>query len=408
MISIHQRRLGGQAHPLRSIGGRFSAGLIVILMVAFVLCSSPIGLADDPLVKAKFGLFVQEGNTLGLPSANAKSSMVYFAATGGNHYSHHPFIINFHDQLYVMWSSGQADEDSPSQRVDYAVSSDGVHWSPARIFAVDPDGPGGPKRRTAGGWWIAQGTLYACFATHSGPSNNTGNSAQKWAGDVTLEYSSSSDGITWTPSQPMITHFMPNEGPRWNGKYWITTGENAFGVTKILYTDDPLGVGSWRESRLPPVLSEKEPNESSWYRRPDGTLIMVFRDDNHGWRLFDSKSTDDGVSWSQPQRAGFADATSKVRAGNLPDGEAYIINNPATNGARIPLAISISRDGRLFDRSYAVRWENTNFRYPGVNKGAGYSYPNSMLWGDSLYVVYSVNKEDIAVSQIPLTRLETP
>ncbi len=398
----------GRCVTILSIPFDFFLARIVFIVVVLAFISADLLRAEQPLIQTKFGLFQQGLATLGLPSAEATNAIAYYATGAFAHYNHHPAIINFHNKFYLMWSSGIVDEDSSSQQITFATSPDGEHWSPWKVFAADPDGPAGPMRRTAGGWWIANDTLYASFATHYGTIEGSKPSAQVWAGDCALEFTSSSDGVNWSSAQPMINQFMPNEAPRWDGKYWIITGEDNFGVSKVLYTSDPSGVHDWRRSILPPDLTGKEPNEPSWFRRSDGSMIMIFRDDNRSRRLFASLSTNAGVSWSRPQKTGFADVAAKVRAGNLPDGEAYIINNPNTNpnGVRIPLVISISRDGLLFDRSYTIRSEPTHMRFGGLNKSDGYSYPSSVIFGDSLYVAYSINKEDIAVSRIPLSRIE--
>ena len=45
-------------------------------------------------------------------------------------------------------------------------------------------------------------------------------------------------------------------------------------------------------------------------------------------------------------------------------------------------------------------------RFQGVNKLDGWQYPAATVWGESLYIAYSINKEDIGVSKIKLTDLE--
>ena len=45
-------------------------------------------------------------------------------------------------------------------------------------------------------------------------------------------------------------------------------------------------------------------------------------------------------------------------------------------------------------------------RYDGHAKTLGYSYPKSVVWNGYLYSGYSVNKEDIDVTRIPLGSLQ--
>ena len=47
-------------------------------------------------------------------------------------------------------------------------------------------------------------------------------------------------------------------------------------------------------------------------------------------------------------------------------------------------------------------------RYEGKAKRSnGYQYPHSVVVGKYLWVIYSVNKEDIEVARIPVAELES-
>ena len=70
------------------------------------------------------------------------------------------------------------------------------------------------------------------------------------------------------------------------------------------------------------------------------------------------------------------------------------------------LAISLSRDGLEFDRMAVIRFVAPPTRYEGKAKGGGgYQYPHSVVVGESLWVIYSVNKEDMEVARVPLSQL---
>ena len=101
------------------------------------------------------------------------------------------------------------------------------------------------------------------------------------------------------------------------------------------------------------------------------------------------------------------DARAKQSAGNLPDGTAFLVNAPNADRVRIPLAVTLARDGRHFDRSFLLRGADSlpPLRHEGRYKRAGYHYPKSVVWNGFLYVAYSVNKEDIAVTRVPLAAL---
>lgn len=46
------------------------------------------------------------------------------------------------------------------------------------------------------------------------------------------------------------------------------------------------------------------------------------------------------------------------------------------------------------------------FRYPGQAKCVGFQYPGGLVTNTHLYVSYSIGKEDIAISQIPLSAID--
>ena len=140
---------------------------------------------------------------------------------------------------------------------------------------------------------------------------------------------------------------------------------------------------------------------------------MLFRSENSNPWLYVSVSRDEGRSWTLPAKTNFPDATARSYAGNLPDGSAFLINNPNQSpgsvydfiGRRIPLTIALSTDGVVFDRAFSVRSEDTTMRFPGTNKLPGWQYPGAVVWGDHLYVVYSINKEDVGLTRIRIADL---
>ncbi|MBM4438167.1 MAG: exo-alpha-sialidase [Actinobacteria bacterium] len=354
------------------------------------------------LIEVRPGLFDQAVvGTLGMPVATAEHAVVYRAADDSPKYAHHAQIAWFNDHLYAMWSAEPRDEDAAGQHVVYSRSADGLHWSPPAVLAEDPDGPDGPLRRTAGGWWVQGETLTGFFSTFAGYG------ATKWSARMSLEARRSRDGSTWGPVEPLVDGFLINEPPRAlaSGRL-LMTGEDSNGKSRLLSTDDPSALAGWSDGDVPSLRAPKQPNEPTWIPRPDGSVLMLFRDDNRSRHLFAARSTDGGATWSSPERTVVPDATAKARGGSLPDGSVFLISNPSQRFGRIPLAISLSADGVTFARAFAVRWEATARRYEGLHKQPGYQYPGAAVWHEHLYVIYSINKEDVAVTRIPLAALQ--
>lgn len=69
---------------------------------------------------------------------------------------------------------------------------------------------------------------------------------------------------------------------------------------------------------------------------------------------------------------------------------------------------NVRRPFRVFDKAFALRLGGSDLqplRYAGKAKTLGYDYPKSMVYEGYLYVGYSVNKEDVEYTRVPLTSL---
>ena len=182
-------------------------------------------------------------------------------------------------------------------------------------------------------------------------------------------------------------------------------------IAKPFYTDDPSGLTGWTLGQMqnlphpPDVSRELEP---SWFLNAKGEAVMVFRDQGGSYKVLASHSADHGQTWSTPTITNMPDSRAKQSAGNLPDGRAYLVNNPSGSKNRAPLVLTLSKDGALFDRAYLLRAESElpPMLYQGKYKRTGYSYPKSVVWNGRLWVSYAVNKEDIAVTEISIDALK--
>ena len=98
----------------------------------------------------------------------------------------------------------------------------------------------------------------------------------------------------------------------------------------------------------------------------------------------------------------------------------YLVSNPRPTVAglmadRTPLTVATSIDsGRTFNGIAALRSAPTAPRYTGYRKNSGYQYPSAAVRSvgwlngtslDVLYVLYSVNKEDVVLTSVSVTAL---
>jgi hypothetical protein len=298
-------------------------------------------------------------------------------------------------------------EDRPDQRVLYASSDDGKTWSTSQVLAAPPEGVYGSC--VAAGFHVHDDNLVAYYTlTHEYPTHNLHN-------EKNAAYAiTSPDGENWSKPTKIVSGFYI-EAPRSlsNGRLFLG-GEHAGEIWKSnrarmkwWFSDSPNGIDGWKRATIDPVAAKPHGLKVFGYTEPcpfvrkNGTIVCPFR--NQSGFLYASVSRDNGKMWSVPQQTNFPDSMARINTGRLPDGRVYLINNPGPGRMnRSLLTISLSDDGILFDRSWVIRGEPTTQRFKGKGKRDGWQYPSSMMWKNSLFVAYSVNKEDVAITRIAL------
>ena len=146
--------------------------------------------------------------------------------------------------------------------------------------------------------------------------------------------------------------------------------------------------------------------------------------------LASSRDTDavPQAPWSPMVPTTIPDIGSNLNAGVLSDGRVFLVwsgvprpevpdipgcgGTHTTTSLRDPLTIALSSDGGLtFDKMYALFNSTQPKRFCGFQKGRGASYPQAReVIGegadlDGLWTVYSINKEDVGVTFVPLSSL---
>lgn len=386
--------------------------LLVGLAAVGLIAAAPA----DPPYRIAPGLFQADAPDLGLqPAAGTQTFTVFAPNEATDRFSNGVVLMPFKGRLYAQWQSSARDEDAPDTWVAWSVSDDGATWSAPTVLARA--GEGG-LMRSSGGWWTDGETLVAYV-------NVWPDGFQSGAGGY-AEYRLSRDGETWSePQRVMGADGRPVEGVIEQDPHLID-GRLMTGfhmrpgmIAGPFYTDDPLGLSGWTAGRMQNLprdasgaAAEHEKRlsreiEPSLFQRGD-CAVMVFRDEELSFRQLASESCDQGVTWTTPVLTDMPDARAKQSAGNLPDGTAYLVNAPNSARPRMPLAVTLSRDGTMFDRSFLLRGagELQPLRYEGQYKRPGYHYPKSVVWNGALYVGYATNKEDVQVTRVPLSSLD--
>jgi len=376
---------------------------LVAWLTAQTLCSTE---PAAPYTVAP-GLFQPDKPDLGLAApAGARTVTVFRPTTGPAQFNNGAVLIEFQGRFYAQWQSSAHDEDSPDTWVAYSTSDDGETWSPPRVLAAA--GSGGAMH-SSGGWWTDGRTLVAYINVwpHGFQSGHGGHT----------EFMLSTDGATWTTprrltdaaAQP-LAGIIEQDPHRYDGRLHTAFHVPPGLTAQPFHTDDPLGLTGWTRgtmTNLPFTEKNSRELEPSIYRRADHALVMVFRDQASTFHQLASVSRDRGATWSTPVTTDMPDARAKQSAGNLPDGSAYLVNAPNSARERRPLAVTLSRDGQFFERSFLLRGsaDLPPLRFAGRYKRAGYHYPKSLVARGCLFVIYATNKEDIELTRVPLASL---
>jgi hypothetical protein len=152
----------------------------------------------------------------------------------------------------------------------------------------------------------------------------------------------------------------------------------------------------------PLIPLKKDFKAFNYYRLPSGKIVGLWK------YALTSITKDEGKTWIyNPLRApGFVNANAKIWGQKTSDGKYVTVYNPSE--FRWPIALSVSDDGLNYKNLLLVNGEITSLRYGGAYKSYGPQYIRGIQEMDgtppdrNVWVTYSMNKEDIWVSKIPV------
>lgn len=380
-------------------------------MVGLLLLLSLVSHAQDmtPLPTLADGVIdTTQHETLGLTvSEGVKTYTVFNPTDETEHYANGVVIGAFKDKLCCMWQSSPRDEDSNDTWVAYSRSTDGGQtWSKPDTLAWTTDN----YYCTSGGWLVCGDTLTAFI--------DTWEKGLEPRGGCTY-YIYSTDGENWSQMKAVrMADGLPMEGVLEQDPRPLPNGRIIGAVHFMpglhinpVYTDDPTGKSGWHRPSFESEDRGKQSRElePSQYLQPNGNIVMLFRDQGSSFRILASISKDRGESWTKPTKTNIPDARTKQCAGNLPDGTAFMVCCPSNSKWRWPLVLMLSQNGVTFNRALLLRSGMPDDlpvrKYDGRYKTLGFSYPKAIVSNGNLYIGYSVNKEAVSCTVIPLDKL---
>jgi hypothetical protein len=319
----------------------------------------------------------------------------------------HNYLAWHAGKFWCIWSDGPPIEDEPTQEVRYATSDDGLVWSPAKSVTGRPDAP---YAFIARGLWVRDGKLLALAAHFKGKG--------AFGADKELEllaYAWDEAGGAWRLERKLyvdaINNFAPQKLP--SGDWIVTRRDSRFNVSMLI--GGRTALDDWQ--CFPLVrLDEVEgfrPDEPIFWQLADGTLLALFRDNSGSQRLFRATSTDEGRTWSRPQRTNFPNATSKLFSLETSRGYRVLISNANPAAGRRELHLSLSQDGRTFTRM--ARLDVPSPPAPAGLEGiwhkfksgiASLQYPHAIEHDGRLVIALSRGKKQTEVLHISLEEID--
>lgn len=327
-------------------------------------------------------------------------------------YNHAPMLAYAHGRFYCQYLNNPFGEHIPPGVTMLARSADGKHWTRPQVlfpvyFTADPDDASITYHymHQRMGFYIAPNGRFLTMAFY-GPPYGDG------IGRVVREI---------YPDDSLGPIYFIRINDNWKGPlhyplYTASPDKGFVEACQSFLADKIRRIQWWEENQF--AQDRDEFFRATWggnigrsrpakafcfYTRPDGAVVGFFKS---RWVTI---TYDQGQTWSPlVQCKTLTYGGAKIWAQRLDNGQYALVYNPTNSDARHPLSVAIGNDGILFDHLANVHSEVPPKRYWGREKRPGPQYVRGIIEGngnppgDDLWVVYSVNKEDIWISRIPI------
>jgi Sialidase-like, CBM domain len=319
----------------------------------------------------------------------------------GYTYSHAPMLSYWNGQFYLEYLSGPVKENQAPCHTLLCSSIDGENWSmPQVVFPALTinDSTKTIAHQRMGFYTAPSGKLLmlSYYGINPDPLNGKG------IGRAVREIKR--DGVLGP------VYFLSfNSSAGWNERnltypFYIDSDDTGF-VTACdsLLNNHLMTQQWWDEENLYNKNFPAAGKAFDFYHLKNGNVVGM-------WKTgLTSISTDNGKTWQKQQKMkNITWNNAKYFGQQTNDGKyalVYCLNNPWRN----PLGIIVSNDGINYNDIAIVHGELPDQRFYGwLTKNMGPQYVRGIIEGngkppaDFMWVAYSVNKEDIWVSRIPV------
>lgn len=354
----------------------------------------------------------------------------------GYTYTHQPYLAYWNGKYMLQFLSGKVQEHTPPTRIMLTTSFDGREWTdPVILFPEyslpeitydDITLPAGTKSvlHQRMGFYVApDGRLLALGFYSFCPTPRYSPNKGQGIGRVVREiYQDGSFGPVY-----FIRYNRHAGWDETNTNYPFYTASDDAGFVaacEALLADKLMTLQWWEEDRGndgffvidPSQVADEDPTARqkgvttsagagkafNYYRRPDGVLVGLWKNQ------YSALSPDNGQSWTPIVKNESLKACGAKTWGEQTEDErfAIVMNHSATRRNRYPLVAMIGTDGHEFDQIFTLQGEVPPLRYQGIHKNPGPQYVRGIMPGngnppgDDMWLVYSMNKEDIWASRV--------
>jgi hypothetical protein len=331
-------------------------------------------------------------------------------------YNHQPMLCYWNNRFYMEYLSNPVGEHVAPGRSLLMTSQDGYDWTSPTVVFPEYKVPDGTTKPNFPG--VAK-DLMAVMHQRMGFYVSTKNRLLV-LGFYGIAFDAKDDPNDGNGIGRVVREVLPNGkfGPIYFIRYNHAFNENNTSYPFYTKSKDkgfvaacnellanPLMMLQWNEEadRNDPLIPiHKDYKAFNFYHLPDGRVVGL-------WKFaLTTISPDGGKTWPvMPQRGkGFVNSNAKIWGQRTSDGRYATVYNPSEY--RWPLAISTSDDGLEYKYLLLVHGDITPMRYGGAYKNLGPQYVRGILEGNgtpsdkNLWVTYSMNKEDLWISRIPV------
>ena len=309
---------------------------------------------------------------------------------------HGAAIVEHQGVFYANWANSPIDENGAHETLRGRRSTDGGKtWSHLEII-----GPGfdGEDRHSHGVLFSHRGemwTIGARFGIGAAGKKFTGLKAEAFVLDPETD--------RWMSRGIVMDNCWPYDPPiRMSNGDFIVGGQDRDGLPVVAISQGERFEKKWR-SVLIPFPPELKPGfaETTVWSDDEGVLAVIRGGGGIAWV---STSGDNGRTWKQAKKSNLPMPRAKAFLGRLSNGQLFLVSNYRN---RDTLVIST---GKVGERTLSDMWRLRDGKseaphFPGFAKGKQWSYPYAHEHDGSLYVVYSIGKEECGLTVLPISSL---